>query len=72
MHRLHEEVNQLAERAASDRQIQYVMTLLRRIGPRGWHDSDAGQGMGMPSEADLRKWDAKDVSWLIDSLKQEF
>ena len=56
--------------SASPKQINYALSLLNRISPREWFDTDMGDsGMGKPTRADLEGWDRKDVSALIDELK---
>lgn len=54
---------------ATDRQVQYAMSLIRNMGSE-WHDTDSGQGMNPPSERELRKWSSRDVSALIDELRE--
>jgi len=59
--------------AASEKQINYAMRMIQRLGDWGWHDSDWGQdGSRSPTRKELEGWKAKDVSELISSLKDEF
>lgn len=62
-----------SKRKATDKQIRYAMSLIRRLGKWGWHDSDYGQAGGPPpSAAELEQWTSAEVSALINSLKDEF
>lgn len=53
---------------ATDRQVTYALTLLRRV---NWHDSDWGQdGSSAPTEAELRRMSRQDISALIEDLRR--
>ena len=59
-------------RPATENQITYALRLIRRIG-YDWHDSELGQYMSRPpSETELRSMSSRQVSDIIDSLRDEF
>lgn len=55
----------------SRKQIDYALRLIDRIGPHGWHDSDVGQDMQRPpNRKELETWSAREVSEMIDDIRQ--
>lgn len=53
---------------ATDKQVAYAMSLLRRV---HWHDTDLGQAGPAPTAQDLRRMTRREISALIDDLKKE-
>jgi hypothetical protein len=56
---------------ASDAQVNFALKLIQRASRGGgWFDTDMGDaGMKPPSERELRNMSSKEISVLIDSLK---
>ncbi|MEO3856262.1 hypothetical protein [Acrocarpospora sp. B8E8] len=73
------EIEAAAEKAARDaatpmareKQVDYALSLIDRLGPIGWHNSDAGQMRHAPDAAELRQLKRHEISALIDSLRGE-
>lgn len=53
---------------ATERQVAYALSLIRRV---HWHDTDLGQAGPAPTAQDLRRMSRREISALIDDLKQE-
>lgn len=56
---------------ATDKQVAYALALIDRLGPIGWHNSDAGQMRHQPDADELRALKRHEISTLIDSLRAE-
>ena len=54
----------------SEKQLHYARSLIRRMTPSHWHDSDYGQGTShVPTSDELQRWSARDLSALIDDMR---
>lgn len=56
---------------ATEKQVSYALSLIARLGPIGWHNSDAGQMRHEPDETELAAMKRFEISALIDSLRGE-
>ena len=55
---------------ASSKQINYALNLLHKLGPRGWHDTDMGQGSPMPNRTEVEGMTGREVSALINDCRE--
>lgn len=54
----------------SAQQLSYAKRLLAKTSISDWRDTDMGQGFPKPSAEELDTWSARDISALIDDLKE--
>lgn len=54
----------------SDAQLDYAMKLISRISKEDWFDVSIGDGNPKPTRAEVAQWSAREVSALIDELKE--